>query len=90
MVKKRVTRKKPARRKKPSKSVQPRARADRSRLDLTPLQTHIRKRIKDLEHGGEYPPGAARGESDEQTIARLKNALETLEDICFPTMDIPI
>ena len=70
-------------------------RGDESRLDLKPLQRHIRKRIKDLESGRKpkaAPAVAARrsGESDEETIERLRNALETLEDICFPSMAIPI
>jgi hypothetical protein len=72
------------------------ARGDQSRLDLKPLQRHIRKRIKDLEsgRGKPKPMAAAAGprsaESDEETIERLRNALETLEDICFPSMAIPI
>lgn len=87
MVKKRSTPKKSARK----KSAKPRARGDQSRLDLKPLQRHIRKRIKELQSGGAQPAAAARtDESSEETIARLTNALETLEDICHPTMAIPI
>ena len=93
MAKKSVARK-AARKRKTSKSS---SRGDQSRLDLKPLQRHIRKRIKDLEKGrGKPKPMAAAaagprgGESDEETIERLQSALETLEDICFPTMAIPI
>jgi hypothetical protein len=92
VVKKRVTPRKPTRKAKPAKSKPSSSRGDRSRLDLGPLQEHIRKRIKELEGGGK--PTATRAvrtaESADDTIERLKNALETLEDICFPTMDIPI
>ena len=88
MVKKRVTSRKPARKATRAASS---SRGDRSRLDLEPLQKHIRRRIKELESGKKPPTAAARAaESDEETIARLRNALETLEDICHPTMDIPI
>ena len=91
MAKKSVARK-GAKKRKATKSS---SRGDQSRLDLKPLQRHIRKRIKDLESGrGKPKPMAAAGplggESDEETIERLRNALETLEDICFPTMAIPI
>jgi hypothetical protein len=95
VVKKRVApKKKPARKKKSSKSTTG-ARGDQSRLDLKPLQRHIRKRIKDLEDRRAAPAGpelaaATRGESEEETIERLRSALETLEDICFPSMAIPI
>ena len=90
MVKKRVTPKKPARRKKAAKAAKSRPRADRSRLDLAPLQKHIRQRIKDLKDRKPEAAAAREGESSDETIARLESALETLEDICFPTMDIPI
>jgi hypothetical protein len=93
VVKKRVAPKKP-KGKKTSKKAGADKRGDRSRLDLEPLQRHIRKRIKELENrraaGGGLEAGATRGESEEETIERLRNALETLEDICFPAMDIPI
>ena len=92
MVKKRVTPRKPTRKAKKAASTASSARGDRSRLDLKPLQRHIRRRIKDLE-GGAQPmmgTGARAAESRDETIERLKNALETLEDICHPTMDIPI
>ena len=65
-------------------------RADRSRLDLEPLQRHIRRRIKELEEGKKPATAARAAESTEDTIARLKNTLRTLEDICHPAMDIPI
>ena len=94
MAKKSVARKTATKRKTTKSS----SRGDQSRLDLKPLQRHIRKRIKDLESGrGKPKPMAAAaaagprsGESDEETIERLRNALETLEDICFPSMAIPI
>jgi hypothetical protein len=88
VVKKRSAPKKKAAGKKPARKS---ARGDQSRLDLEPLQRHIRKRIKELESSPLQPSAAARaGESNEETIERLRNALETLEDICFPTMAIPI
>jgi hypothetical protein len=59
---------------------------DTSRLDTGPLQEHIRKRIKELE--GKRSKSARVAEDD--TLERLKNALETLEDICHPSMTIPI
>lgn len=65
------------------------ASGDTSRLDTGPLQEHIRKRIKDLEGKAAARSGAARQE-DDGTLERLKQALETLEDICFPSMTIPI
>jgi hypothetical protein len=88
VVKKRVTRK-------PAKSKRKTAGAgskggDQSRLDLKPLQRHIRRRIKELESGQQAAAARRSGESDEETIERLRNALETLEDICFPSMGIPI
>jgi hypothetical protein len=64
-------------------------RGDASRLDLKPLQKHIRKRIKDLETA-EAAPGAAGERSSDDTIRRLKETLATLEDICFPSMTVPI
>ena len=93
MAKKSVARK-GGRKGKTSKTTS-RPRGDQSRLDLKPLQRHIRRRIKELETGGPKSKGAAmaagrRGESDEETIERLRSALETLEDICFPSMAIPI
>lgn len=92
MVKKRVTPRKPTRKSKPAKSKASSSRGDRSRLDLGPLQEHIRKRIKDLEYGAKpaATTTARAAESPDDTLERLKNALETLEDICHPTMDIPI
>lgn len=89
MVKKRVTPRKPVRKARKAASS---SRGDRSRLDLGPLQKQIRRRIKELESGKKprAAMAARAAESDEETIARLRNALETLEDICHPTMDIPI
>ena len=90
MVKKRVKSRKPTRKAKAATSSASSSRGDRSRVDLKPLQRHIRRRIKELE-GGVKPTTAARmAESSEETIERLKNVLDTLEDICHPTMDIPI
>ena len=59
--------------------------ADTSRLDTGPLQEHIRKRIKEIE-------GKAKGAraADEGTLERLRVALDTLEDICHPSMTVPI
>ncbi len=90
MVKKRVTSRKPTRKAKRAKATASSSRADRSRLDLEPLQRHIRRRIKQLQGGAK--PAATRGRAAEtdDTIERLKNALETLESICHPSMDIPI
>lgn len=62
------------------------AKRDSSRLDLGPLQDHIKKRIKDLE--GQATPAAAK-EGDDTTL-RLKQTLQLLEDLCFPTMTVPI
>jgi hypothetical protein len=59
--------------------------ADTSRLDTGPLQEHIRKRIKDLE--GKYK---ASRQADDGTLERLRVALDTLEDICWPSMTVPI
>jgi hypothetical protein len=91
VVKKRTARK-PAR-KKAAKSPTA-SKGDQSRLDLKPLHRHIRKRIKELEGKRGAAPvaavaAAAESEPDD-TIERLKNVLETLEDICHPTMAIPI
>ena len=65
--------------------VAPPKRGDFSRLDTAPLQAHIRKRIKELE--GKKTAAARTGDD---TLRRLKEALETLEDICHPSMTIPI
>jgi hypothetical protein len=81
VVKKKVSPKKPAR-----KRAKPAAgRGDRSRIDTKPLQEHIRRRIEDLRKGG-----AVRSGSSDETIQRLQNALDTLMDICHPSMDVPI
>jgi hypothetical protein len=84
VVKKRA-KKKPAGKPKAKPAPRPKI-ADRSRLDTKPLQEHIRKRIKELKSG--EPAAAAEGA--EQRIARLQAALDTLMDICYPSMDIPI
>jgi hypothetical protein len=84
VVKKRAKKKTP--KAKPRKPTLPPRAGDRSRLDTKPLQEHIRQRIKDLQSGA----GAAREGTTEQTIARLQVALDTLMDMCHPTMDIPI
>ena len=91
MVKKRATKKTAGKRKSSSAG----GRGDRSRLDLRPLQKHIRRRIADLKKQKKGPgPAAAgvgpQGGSVDETIERLESALETLIDICHPTMDIPI
>jgi hypothetical protein len=97
VVKKRATSRKPAGKKKKSAAVKPPRRGDRSRLDLTPLHDHIRARIEKLKKKKKQPVVpvegmgiAAMGGSDDDTIERLQNALDTLIDICHPTMDIPI
>lgn len=82
MVKKRAKKKTAS---KPRKKAAPRPKlGDRSRLDTKPLQEHIRQRIKELK-SAESP-----AEGHEQRIARLQVALDTLMDICNPSMDIPI
>ena len=84
MAKKKSSAKKAARSKKASKKRTVKSTADTSRLDTGPLQEHIRKRIKDLEGK------ATMARSDDDTVQRLRQALETLEDICFPSMTVPI
>jgi hypothetical protein len=86
-VAKKRTSRKAAGKSKTRRSATPPRRGDRSRLDLKPLQDHIRKRIKDLESAA---PEMAGARQDDGTIERLKEALQTMEDICFPTMAIPI
>ena len=97
MVKKRVTKKATATRK-AAAPARPR-RGDRSRLDLRPLHDHIRDRIKKLKKQKDKGPAVAAvgpagagamGGSVDETIERLQAALDTLIDICHPTMDIPI
>lgn len=88
MAKKRTTPRKPARAKKARPKARPKSAADRSRLDTEPLQEHIRKRIKELE--GKAARSKAARQQDDGTLERLRIALETLEDICEPTMTIPI
>jgi hypothetical protein len=84
VAKKKSSAKKAARSKKAPKKRTVKSTADTSRLDTGPLQEHIRKRIKDLEGK------ATLARSDDDTIQRLRQALETLEDICFPSMTVPI
>jgi hypothetical protein len=60
---------------------------DSSRLDTAPLQEHIRRRIKELEDKASRSGAAAR---QDDTLERLRVALDTLADICEPTMTIPI
>ena len=87
MAKKRTAARKPVRAKKTRAKARPKSTADSSRLDTAPLQEHLRKRIKELE-GKAARSKAAR--QDDGTLERLRIALETLEDICEPTMTIPI
>jgi hypothetical protein len=63
-------------------------RGDVSRIDTSPLQEHIKRRIRELETA--RPMAAAPGGAEDETLERLRQALETLEDICHPTMTIPI
>jgi hypothetical protein len=84
VAKKRTTSRKPARAKKARLIPRPKPKGDSSRLDTKPLQDHIRKRIKDIEGK------AAGARQDDGTLERLQIALETLADICEPTMTIPI
>ena len=86
MAKKKSASRKSAPVKKRTSRARPKSTADTSRLDTAPLQDHIKKRIKELE--GKSAGRAARQGDD--TLERLKMALETLEDICFPTMTVPI
>ena len=89
MAKKRTASRKPARAKKKGAAKRVKSTADSSRLDTSPLQDHIRKRIKDLED--KYAARTvAGGKEEDETLNRLKIALETLRDICEPTMTIPI
>jgi hypothetical protein len=82
VVKKKVTPKKKPARKRPAAAG---GRGDRSRIDTKPLQQHIRTRIEELKRGG-----AARSGTPDETIQRLQNALDTIMDMCYPTMDVPI
>lgn len=89
MAKKRSAPRKTSRAKKSSPKAAKRPKvSDASRLDTGPLQEHIRKRIKEVE-GRRSGAGAARPE-DDRTLLRLKQTLETLEDICHPSMTVPI
>lgn len=84
MAKKKVS---PKKKKAPSKPARKPARklADRSRIDTKPLQEHIRKRIDALKQGA-----TARTGTPDDTISRLQIALDTLREICYPAMDVPI
>jgi hypothetical protein len=83
VAKKKTSAKKKSARKAPKRRTV-KATPDTSRLDTGPLQEHIRKRIKELEGK------ATAARSDDDTVERLRQALETLEDICFPSMTVPI
>ena len=87
MAKKRTASRKPVRGKKRPAPKRVKASADSSRLDTAPLQAHIEKRIKELEDKSAARTAAA---GDEDTLQRLRVALETLRDICEPTMTVPI
>jgi hypothetical protein len=89
VAKKRTASRKTARAKKRGAPKRVKSAADSSRLDTSPLQDHIRKRIKELEDKYAARTAAA-GPQDDDTLNRLKVALETLMDICEPTMTIPI
>jgi hypothetical protein len=84
VAKKKSSPKKAARSKKAPKKRTVKSPADTSRLDTGPLQEHIRKRIKELEGK------ATMARSEDDTVQRLRQALETLEDICYPSMTVPI
>ena len=83
MAKKKLPAKKSTARKKASTRVI-RPKGDASRLDTAPLQEHIKKRIKEIEGT------ASKSRSSEDTLKRLQLALDTLEDICLPSMTVPI
>jgi len=86
VAKKKTPAKKSVRGKKPTaRKVKSAAATDASRLDTSPLQEHIRKRIKELE--GKYKKSR---QADDGTLERLRVALDTLEDICWPSMTVPI
>jgi hypothetical protein len=89
VAKKKSASRKSAPAKKRTSRARPKSTADTSRLDTAPLQDHIRKRIKELE-GKSAGRSAAAARQGDDTLERLKMALETLEDICFPTMTVPI
>jgi hypothetical protein len=91
VAKKRTASRKPARARSASKKrpapKRAKASADSSRLDTAPLQAHIEKRIKELEDKSAARSAVA---GDDDTLQRLRVALETLRDICEPTMTVPI
>jgi hypothetical protein len=88
VAKKRTVSRKPARAKSGA-TKRARSTADYSRLDTAPLQEHIKKRIKELEGTSARKSGAAARSADD-TLKRLRLALDTLQDICEPTMTLPI
>ena len=88
MAKKKTVSRKPARAK-AGATKRVKSTADYSRLDTAPLQDHIRKRIKELEGQAAKKSGAKARQSDD-TLQRLRLALDTLQDICEPTMTLPI
>ncbi len=64
---------------------------DRSKIDLKPLKEQIRRRIADLKKEGPQAMAASTsGLSADETINRLERVLDTLAEICFPSMDVPI
>jgi hypothetical protein len=86
---KKRTARKTSRAKKTTRAAAPRKkRADASRLDTGPLQDHLRQRIKDLE--GKRAGALAADAGGDRTLERLKEALSLLEDICHPSMTVPI
>jgi hypothetical protein len=88
VAKKKTVSRKPARAKGGAKRLT--SSADFSRLDTGPLQAHIRKRIKELEGKGAAKTGAKARQAADDTLQRLRLALDTLQDICEPTMTLPI
>ena len=89
VAKKKTVSRKPARAKGGAKK-RVKSSADYSRLDTGPLQEHIKKRIKDLEGKGAAKAGAKGRQAADDTLQRLRLALDTLQDICEPTMTLPI
>lgn len=87
MAKKKTASRKTVRARKRPAPKRVKASGDSSRLDTAPLQAHIEKRIKELEDKSAARSAAA---GDDETLQRLRVALETLRDICEPTMTVPI
>ena len=88
MAKKKTVSRKPARAKGGATKRGVKSPSDYSRLDTGPLQAHIRKRIKELE--GTAAKSGAKARQADDTLQRLRLALDTLQDICEPTMTLPI